>query len=143
MGAIYSKSGGGVIMNDKDEVVMIKQTGNVWKLPMGHIEGGETELAAAKREIFEETGVTRLSLLLEFDKYKRFKINLHEGDDENEIKEIRMYLFTTDEEKLAPHDDSIIDCMWVHKDKVAEQLSNKKDREFYVGILSMLNRNAE
>ncbi|MGI9482685.1 MAG: NUDIX hydrolase [Hyphomicrobiales bacterium] len=45
-----------------DKVLLVKR-GNmprkgVWALPGGHVEAGETVLAAAHRELMEETGIT-------------------------------------------------------------------------------------
>lgn len=37
----------------------------LWQMPQGGIDKGEEPLAAAKREIFEETGMTSLELLAE------------------------------------------------------------------------------
>ena len=49
---------GGVVINEYDEIIVISQKGKIktWSLPKGHIEEGETELEAAKREIYEESG---------------------------------------------------------------------------------------
>lgn len=35
---------------------------NGWEIPGGHIEDGETWEEAAKREVFEETGATKINL---------------------------------------------------------------------------------
>ena len=34
----------------------------VWEIPGGHIEAGETWLEAAKREMYEETGATKIKV---------------------------------------------------------------------------------
>jgi 8-oxo-dGTP diphosphatase len=40
---------------------------NTWEMPAGHIEKGESALAAARRELYEETGATHFSLRTVFD----------------------------------------------------------------------------
>jgi putative (di)nucleoside polyphosphate hydrolase len=39
--------------------------GHEWQMPQGGIDEGETPLAAARRELFEETNISRVSLLAE------------------------------------------------------------------------------
>ena len=59
---IYVEAAGGVVANDRDELLMIFRRGR-WDLPKGHIDSGEDALTAAKREIEEETGVTGLTFV--------------------------------------------------------------------------------
>ncbi len=37
--------------------------GNNWAFPKGHKEGDETEIETAKRELFEETGISEVDLI--------------------------------------------------------------------------------
>src|ERR1700731_863349 len=39
--------------------------GHEWQMPQGGIDEGETPLAAARRELFEETNISKISLLAE------------------------------------------------------------------------------
>ena len=55
-----TESAGGVVLNKKGEVLIVNQYGNSWSLPKGHIEEGEEILEAAKREIYEESGIKNL-----------------------------------------------------------------------------------
>jgi 8-oxo-dGTP pyrophosphatase MutT (NUDIX family) len=57
-------SAGGVVLDRRDGVVsvaLIRPTGRMegsWSLPKGHLDPGEDALAAALREVREETGLT-------------------------------------------------------------------------------------
>ena len=57
-----------VILNDKDEILLLKRPPTVkwspdkWALPGGKLEAGETSLVAAKRETKEETALTVTAL---------------------------------------------------------------------------------
>lgn len=45
-------------MRRSDQVLLVRDRFGRWTLPKGHVEAGETDEAAALREIAEETGVT-------------------------------------------------------------------------------------
>jgi diadenosine hexaphosphate hydrolase (ATP-forming) len=47
---------GCVVVNDKNEVLVVAKESNMWAFPKGHIEEGETPENAAVRETLEETG---------------------------------------------------------------------------------------
>ena len=75
---------GGVVLNEKGEVLVVNQRGNSWSLPKGHIDPGEDDLTAAKREIAEESGITELDYIKPLGTYERFRIGKHGGDDTSE-----------------------------------------------------------
>ena len=52
----YEKSCGAVIFKD-NQVLLIKSVKGHWSFPKGHVEGDETELETAHREILEETNL--------------------------------------------------------------------------------------
>lgn len=53
---VIVEAAGGVVQNERDELLMIELRGR-WDLPKGHIEAGEEANIAALREVEEETGV--------------------------------------------------------------------------------------
>ena len=55
------RAAGGVVVNDKGELLMIRLR-NRWDLPKGHIEIGEDSRTAALREVKEETGIDAITL---------------------------------------------------------------------------------
>ena len=50
-------AGAGIVINDKDEVLMVKTYNAGWVFPGGQVEVGENVIDAVKREVMEETGV--------------------------------------------------------------------------------------
>lgn len=119
-------SAGGIIVNQKGEVALVKNGPDFWGFPKGHIDPGEDALVAAKREIEEETGLTRLSIVREYPAYERLG-----GRDMSELKSISMFLFTTEESDLSPKDPANPEARWVKASEVAGILTHPKDREFF------------
>jgi ADP-ribose pyrophosphatase YjhB (NUDIX family) len=53
---------GGVVLNDKNELLCIRRMGK-WDLPKGKVEKGESPAEAAVREVVEETGLSGVQLI--------------------------------------------------------------------------------
>ena len=129
------KSAGGVVVNPNGEILVVNQHGDSWSLPKGHIDEGETALEAAKREIFEESGVGELTLVKSLHSYERFRIGQGGvGEDRTELKQIEIFLFRANQAELAPRDPANPEARWVAKDEVSKLLTHPKDREFFEKI---------
>jgi len=50
-------AGAGIVINEKNEILMVKTHHGGWVFPGGQVEVGENLIDAVKREIMEETGV--------------------------------------------------------------------------------------
>jgi 8-oxo-dGTP pyrophosphatase MutT (NUDIX family) len=133
-----TRSAGGVVTNDEGEVLVVSQRGTSWSLPKGHIDSGEEALAAARREIYEESGIHELELVRELGTYERYKIGVDGGDDRSELKAITMFLFRTKEKSLRPVDPDNPEARWVEKGKVAPLLTHEKDKEFFRRVTGTL-----
>lgn len=127
-----TESAGGIVLNREGLVLVVNQNGTSWSLPKGHIEEGEDKLTAAKREIYEESGVSELKLIKELGSYQRYRISAAGKESPAELKTIHMFLFTTEQKELSPIDPHNPEARWVEKEKVIELLTHQKDKEFFL-----------
>lgn len=125
-----TQSAGGVVVNSKRGILVVNQEGTSWSLPKGHIKKGENKVSAAKREIYEEAGISDLKFIKSLGSYKRFK----DGTDCSELKTIFMFLFKTNQNILKPIDSHNPEAVWVPKNKAASLLTFEKDKEFFLSI---------
>jgi ADP-ribose pyrophosphatase YjhB (NUDIX family) len=135
---MHTESAGGVVVNTGGRVLLVSQHGTSWSLPKGHLEVGETPLEAARREIREESGVTRLEFVQALGSYSRHRLGADGGEDRSELKTIHLFLFKTDETELAPLDPDNPEARWVEPGSVAGLLTHAKDREFFASILEAI-----
>ena len=133
--AIHTESAGGVVLDARGRVLMVSQHGTSWSLPKGHIEAGEDALAAARREIYEESGVNQLELVGELGSYRRHRIGRDGGEDGSELKKIHLFLFRTTQTELAPLDADNPEARWVEPRRVAEMLTHPKDRDYFLSVV--------
>jgi ADP-ribose pyrophosphatase YjhB (NUDIX family) len=131
-------SAGGVVLNKKGQVLVVNQRGRSWSLPKGHIEEGEEVLAAARREIHEESGLSDLKYLKDLGSYERARIGFHGGENGAEWKKLTFFLFEAAGEVLKPIDPDNPEARWVDRGEVAALLTHPKDREFFLQVLPQL-----
>lgn len=131
-------SAGGIVINNEGKILVVSQGGLSWSLPKGYIDEGEDALTTAKREIYEESGIKNLEFVKDLGSYKRYKMDANLKDDKSELKNIHMFLFRTNEEKLKPIDSHNPEARWIEKDKVAGLLSHRKDKAFFLEVIEKI-----
>ncbi|MDR3680538.1 MAG: NUDIX domain-containing protein [Flavipsychrobacter sp.] len=103
-------AGGGVVKNEKGEILMIFRRGK-WDLPKGKRDDGETMEDCAVREVTEETGLQRITngkLICEtYHIYSQYKKNL--------LKRTAWYHMTASStEQLHPQlEENILEARWI------------------------------
>ena len=74
----YRRGVGMMIINKKKEIFLgqrFDKDRSAWQMPQGGIDRGEKELAALKREMFEETGIKKdYKIIFKSNKYFYYKL---------------------------------------------------------------------
>lgn len=121
-----SISAGGIVFNDEGKFIIVRQSDKSWSLPKGRIKGNEDNLSAAKREIYEETGVNKLEFIKDLGSYQRL------SSDKVTLRTIILFLFKTSQKKLSPSDPDNPEAKWVNKEEIVKLLPYKEDKEFFL-----------
>lgn len=120
-------------------VALVSQRGTSWSFPKGHVEAGEDDEAAARREIREELGLADPTMIRKLAEYNRSRLDDAGQEDRSEMKTIVMFLFRCDRAILRPKTADNPEARWVAKDKVADLLTHPRDKEFFLSVMDKLD----
>jgi 8-oxo-dGTP pyrophosphatase MutT (NUDIX family) len=125
------EAGGGLVRNELGEYLFIYRRGS-WDLPKGKIESKETKKGATLREIEEETGVRKMTIL------EKLMVTRHvyrSNIGKRIIKKSHWYLIETKKQPLSPQSDEDIErAEWMSLDRFFS-----KKRQVYPNILEVLH----
>ena len=115
------QAAGGVVINNKDQVLFIFRNG-FWDLPKGKVEDAEVIEIAAVREVEEECGIRKPTLI------SNLLVTYHTYDTygENCIKPTHWYLmqYNGAEELLPQEEEGITNVQWVNQEDIASKMLN-------------------
>jgi 8-oxo-dGTP pyrophosphatase MutT (NUDIX family) len=119
---------GGVVLNKNNDVLMIFRKGK-WDLPKGKVETGESKRRAAIREVKEETGIKKLSVIQALKLYpSKQSCTFHTYTQDNiaYIKSTYWFLMKTklDDPLIPQLSEDIVQAEWVSRDKLSDLLQD-------------------
>lgn len=127
---IHSRSAGGIVLGDGGTVAMVRGShSRSWLFPKGHVEAGESDEEAARREIAEETGLTDLEYLDDLGEYARQRVAF-DTTDEDEEKTFHMFLFSAQPHAELVPASEIPDVEWVPYRELPERLGSPNEALF-------------
>jgi mutator protein MutT len=127
---IKFRKSAGIIIKHKDEVLLCKRSPketmpNIWSIPGGGIENGETPVQAAIREVYEETNI-ELEPNLEF-------VGFLDKFNEDGTKRGTMFVFVQETKELktpnldqASHGHEHTKCKYFKLDDLPKQKGNEQ-----------------
>lgn len=109
-------------MPDKTELLLLKhKNGGHWSFPKGHVEGTETEIQTALREVKEETG-------LDIELQDGYKEKVSYAPKFNVKKEVVYFLGKAGSQEPVPQEGEISETKWVdimHAEKIVTYQNDK------------------
>ena len=125
------EAAGGLVVNEKNEYLFIFRSGS-WDLPKGRIENSETKKIAAMREVTEETGIKKLTIV------KKLMVTRHtfrSNVGKRIIKKSYWYLMEAKKQNTTPQtNEDIMSAEWMSLEKFFS-----KKRQVYPNILEVLH----
>lgn len=108
----YIEAAGGIVVNSNDDFLIIKRW-ELWDLPKGKIEKGESPNHAAIREVCEETGLTSVQICDELP----YTFHIYQRKEKWYLKKTYWYsMKTEDQNVLVPQtDEDITEAVWMCK----------------------------
>ena len=129
----------GIVLNEKDEVLMVKTHNHGWVFPGGQVEVGENVIDAVKREIMEETGID-----VEVGEVFCIASNTGKYPGYNGVKKVPTKLmldFTCKAKDGVPRpSEENSESMYVPKDKVLDMIKASAIIERYQAFLEYTGR---
>lgn len=125
----YITAAGGVVLNEKAEVLSIFRRG-MWDLPKGKVDKGEDIKSAAKREVEEETGIKVVELPIPLvSTYHIYKLN-----KKRILKKTEWFIMNANSGRLTPQiEEDIEEVIWLPP----KDLLNKP--QIYLNIKYVIN----
>ena len=132
-------SAGGAVVRGGDVIVVVPvkrdaQRRRVLVLPKGHLDPGETDEAAAVREVAEETGVDAELI----DKLGDVEYS-YERRGRRRNKRVAFYLFEYRSGSVEDHDHEIEEARWMPLEEAADALTYPGEREIVRRALSRMS----
>ena len=130
-------SAGAVVFRQDKEVkyLLLNYEAGHWDFPKGHIEEGEEEKETVKREVEEETGISKISFIEGFkEKIKYF----YRREEQTIYKEVVFYLVETKESKIKISFEHI-GYEWLAYEDALKRLTFKNAKEILKKAHSFLN----
>lgn len=121
------KSCGCIVMNEKNEILLVHHNDGHWDLPKGHMEAGETEIETAIREVKEETNI-------DVEVNERYRYTTKYSPKENVMKEVVYFLAKNTSNSKEPQLEEVSEVKWYKFDEAIETITYNNSKEILLNL---------
>ena len=126
------KSCGCIVLNEKNEILLVHHTPGPCGLPKGHIETGETEEQTAIREVKEETNI---DIIIN----NKYRYTTSYSPKENVMKEVVYFLEQNIDEDKKYKLEEVSEVKWFTLEEAMNTITYENSKE----ILNKLKKDIE
>lgn len=121
------KSCGCIVMNEKNEILLVHHNDGHWDLPKGHMEAGETEVDTAIREVKEETNI-------DVEVNEKYRYTTKYSPKENVMKEVVYFLAKNTSNSKKPQLEEVSEVKWYKFDEAIETITYNNSKEILLNL---------
>ena len=128
---IYEKSCGCVVF-DEGKVLMIQHNEGHWDFPKGHVEGNETEVQTAIREVKEETNIDVIVK-------PQYRYTTEYSPKEGVLKEVVYFMANKKSDNCIPQESEIQKVEWVEIGEAVDRITFDVTRNVFKRAIGDIN----
>ena len=110
------KSCGCIVINEKNQVLLIHHNAGHWDFPKGHVEKGETEVQTAIREVKEETNI-------DVEVNDKYRYTVEYSPKENVIKEVVYFLAKNISDDKEAQLEEVSEVQWFDFEEALDKIT--------------------
>ena len=127
------KSCGCVVLNEKNQVLLIHHNAGHWDFPKGHVEEGETEVQTAIREVKEETNI-------DVEVNEKYRYTVEYSPKEDVIKEVVYFLAKNISNNELPQLEEVSEVNWFKYEDAIKKITYDNAREILIKLKDDLRK---
>lgn len=130
------KSCGCIIINDKNEILLVLHNAGHWDFPKGHVKEGETEVQTAIREVKEETNI-------DVEVNEKYRYTTQYSPEENVMKEVVYFLAKNINNNKEAQLEEVSEVEWVKFEEAIKKITYITSKEILEKLKKDLEKNEE
>lgn len=121
------KSCGCIVMNEKNEILLVHHNVGHWDFPKGHMEVGETEIETAIREVKEETNI-------DVEVNEKYRYTTEYSPKEDVMKEVVYFLAKNVNNNKEAQLEEVSEVRWFNFDEAIKTITYNNSKEILLEL---------